>query len=169
MMSIKPIETRYRGYRFRSRLEARWAVFFDTIGWEWEYEKEGFDLDGKLYLPDFWFPQAAMWAEVKGESFTDEEKALCRSLALHSKCTVLMFAGLPDWKPYPFYASDGIEEWTASPLFEETLRKCGHSPHFLRLLEHYRDEVEAGREAWLNAANAARSARFEYGESGSIY
>ena len=32
----QPIETMYRGYRFRSRLEARWAVFFtaaasDTI------------------------------------------------------------------------------------------------------------------------------------------
>jgi len=26
---IKAIETQYRGYRFRSRLEARWAVFFD--------------------------------------------------------------------------------------------------------------------------------------------
>lgn len=26
--SIKPIETIYNGYHFRSRLEARWAVFF---------------------------------------------------------------------------------------------------------------------------------------------
>jgi hypothetical protein len=41
---IKAIETRYKGYRFRSRLEARWAVFFDALGVEWEYEKEGFDL-----------------------------------------------------------------------------------------------------------------------------
>lgn len=24
-MSIAPVETEYRGYRFRSRLEARWA------------------------------------------------------------------------------------------------------------------------------------------------
>ena len=27
---IRPIETEYRGYRFRSRFEARWAVFFDA-------------------------------------------------------------------------------------------------------------------------------------------
>lgn len=26
------------GYRFRSRLEERWAAFFTTIGWDWEYE-----------------------------------------------------------------------------------------------------------------------------------
>lgn len=28
--TIKPIETRYKGCRFRSRPEARWAVFFDA-------------------------------------------------------------------------------------------------------------------------------------------
>ena len=54
MESIKPIETIYRGYRFRSRLEARWAVFFDSLGVKYEYEPEGFKLpDGSMYLPDF--------------------------------------------------------------------------------------------------------------------
>jgi len=51
---IKPIETIYHGYRFRSRLEARWAVFFDSLGVKYEYEPEGFRLpDGSMYLPDF--------------------------------------------------------------------------------------------------------------------
>lgn len=50
---IKPIETVYNGYRFRSRLEARWAVLFDGIGIRYRYEPEGFALDdGTLYLPD---------------------------------------------------------------------------------------------------------------------
>jgi hypothetical protein len=54
-MKIKPIETRYKGYRFRSRLEARWVVYFDAIGLKWEYEPEGFDLEKYgYYLPDFW-------------------------------------------------------------------------------------------------------------------
>lgn len=52
-MDLKPIETQYNGYRFRSRLEARWAVFFDETGIQYEYEPEGFDLDGVWYLPDF--------------------------------------------------------------------------------------------------------------------
>lgn len=38
---MQAIQTRYKGYHFRSRLEARWAVFFDTLGILWEYEKEG--------------------------------------------------------------------------------------------------------------------------------
>ena len=45
-MDIKPIETYYNGYRFRSRLEARWAVFFDALGVPYEYEPEGFSRNG---------------------------------------------------------------------------------------------------------------------------
>lgn len=53
-MDIKAIETYYNGRRFRSRLEARWAVFFDALGVEYEYEPEGFRLpSGATYLPDF--------------------------------------------------------------------------------------------------------------------
>lgn len=51
---ITPIETEYKGYLFHTRLEARWAVFFDACGVKWEYEPEGFDLsNGIYYLPDF--------------------------------------------------------------------------------------------------------------------
>ena len=44
MSELRAIQTEYKGYRFRSRLEARWAVFFDTLGVKWEYEPEGYDL-----------------------------------------------------------------------------------------------------------------------------
>ena len=47
--NIPAIETKYRGMLFRSRLEARWAAFFDRAGWHWEYEP--FDLSG--WVPDF--------------------------------------------------------------------------------------------------------------------
>ena len=51
---MKVIETEYKGYLFRSRLEARWAVFFDACGVRWEYEPEGYVLNnGQCYLPDF--------------------------------------------------------------------------------------------------------------------
>ena len=54
MCGIKPIETYYNGYRFRSRLEARWAVLFDALGIEYEYEPEGYEFpNGMKYLPDF--------------------------------------------------------------------------------------------------------------------
>lgn len=72
METIKAIETEYNGYRFRSRLEARWAVFFDAAGIKYQYEPEGFEVsnfyqDGKVYryLPDFYLPQFKCYAEVK--------------------------------------------------------------------------------------------------------
>lgn len=43
------IQTLYRGTRFRSRLEATWAAFFDRLGWGWTYEP--MDRDG--WIPDF--------------------------------------------------------------------------------------------------------------------
>lgn len=61
---VKPIETVYNGYRFRSRTEARWAVAFDAYlgkvyahGYSkprsWDYEREGFETPAGRYLPDF--------------------------------------------------------------------------------------------------------------------
>ena len=71
---MKPIETEYKGYRFRSRLEARWARFFDACHVAWEYEPEGYDLgDGLYYLPDFLLhgvdgrDGGDLYVEVKGQ------------------------------------------------------------------------------------------------------
>ncbi|WP_155988098.1 hypothetical protein [Thioalkalivibrio sp. ALE30] len=69
---IKAIETRYKGHRFRSRLEARWAVFFDASGIKWIYEKEGFSVNGKPYLPDFYLPEFGYF-EVKGRYEYDDQ------------------------------------------------------------------------------------------------
>lgn len=67
--TVAAIETEYAGHRFRSRLEARWAVFFDAMGIDWVYEPQGYHLgNGDKYLPDFWLPGAfnSCWVEVKG-------------------------------------------------------------------------------------------------------
>jgi hypothetical protein len=85
---IKPIETVYNGYRFRSRLEARWAVFFDALGVEYEYEPEGFKLpNGDYYLPDFKVKCYGtrgdigdtpfdLWIEVKGKMTQDDAEKI---------------------------------------------------------------------------------------------
>lgn len=49
MYTVAAIPTRYAGVNFRSRLEAKWAAFFDLVGWRWEYEP--IDLNG--WIPDF--------------------------------------------------------------------------------------------------------------------
>ncbi len=48
-MKIKAIPTMYSGVHFRSRLEARWAAYFDLVKITWDYEP--FDFPG--WIPDF--------------------------------------------------------------------------------------------------------------------
>lgn len=86
MRELKAIQTEYKGYRFRSRLEARWAVLLDELGVKWEYEPEGYDLgNGMCYLPDFrlydvtinhgFFKRhCTIYLEVKGQ-MNDEDAA----------------------------------------------------------------------------------------------
>ncbi len=49
MYAIPAIPTTYNERRYRSRLEAKWAAFFDAVGWKHEYEP--FDLGE--WSPDF--------------------------------------------------------------------------------------------------------------------
>lgn len=85
MGSYTPIETHYAGCRFRSRLEARWAVFLDHLDIKWDYEPQGFSIgpttNRRRYLPDFWLPEHDLWAEVKGDA--TEEDVLTLYYAAH--------------------------------------------------------------------------------------
>lgn len=68
-MHIKAIPTKYGPIQYRSRTEARWAVFFDELNIDFHYEREGYQLkSGEWYVPDFWIPEAECWIEIKGVS-----------------------------------------------------------------------------------------------------
>jgi len=70
----KAIPTRYKDILFRSKLEADWAITFDTLGVEWLYEKEGRYFGELFYYPDFYLPQSAQYFEVKGVLQRDDVK-----------------------------------------------------------------------------------------------
>jgi hypothetical protein len=96
---MKAIQTTWKGYRFRSRLEARWAVFLSAIGAHWEYEAEGYELaDGTRYLPDFWLPNEQAWIEVKGARPSPTEMGACALLADESGLPVIMVVGAPGYE-----------------------------------------------------------------------
>ena len=116
-MNLSPVQTEYKGYLFRSRLEARWAVFFDSLGVRWEYESEGYDLgDGIQYLPDFllhgvtidhalYEEKCDVYVEVKGQMTKEDAEKIERfyeaggpeSDAVElSKTAVLVVGKIPD-------------------------------------------------------------------------
>ena len=67
------IPTRWLGCHFRSRLEARWAVFFSELGLKWNYEPEGYELPSGRYLPDFYIPAWDAFLEMKPLRFAGRE------------------------------------------------------------------------------------------------
>jgi hypothetical protein len=164
------IETEYCGYRFRSRLEARWAVFLDALGLEWEYEKEGYRLsNGVPYLPDFWLPEMECWLEIKGNEPTAEERVKALLLAEGTGCPVFVFVGLPSvsdpGKPTGFVAQE--QEWVEGWVWRQCDR-CGsvalaHGKEGRCLACHEGTTTEETKPL-IAARNAARAARFEHNE-----
>lgn len=173
MSTIKPIETVYNGYRFRSRLEARWAVFFDAMGIKYEYEPEGFEFeDGTKYLPDFLiFARHRSWtdeyepvyAEVKGQMSPDDKHKI-EQLAAHAPVIVLGSLNPQDWTAetydegfMSFRYMDGDEYPAVFSYYRGEPWICGE------------DHDEWTAEGWTRMDKAllkARQSRFEYGEKG---
>jgi len=59
LLNTTPKPTWYNNYFFRSKLEAKWAVFFDLMKIKWVYEPEPFNCNsGAQYTPDFFLPHA---------------------------------------------------------------------------------------------------------------
>lgn len=157
----KAIETRHAGRKFRSRLEARWSVYWTAQGVEYEYEKEGFVLASGPYLPDFWLPQVRMWAEVKPGAFGPLELTKCRELADATDCPCLLLEGPPALRPYRAAQRFEIDEMDLVPyVLTNRLLESG---------QFHRYEVPADMAYhWPDvkrAVDAATSARFEFGEA----
>lgn len=149
MSNFKPIETQYKGYRFRSRLEARWAVFLDAVGLDFEYEKEGFDLGAVgYYLPDFYLPSLDTWVEIKPSGGEKDSDAIakCHSLALGEKKPVLLIAGNPGPDSYEHHLDYGMELFGGMPwdMYEFQFPGRGDDP-----FEH----------AWMHGASLFESLR----------
>jgi len=110
---MKAIPTTYNHITYRSRLEARWAVYFTQMGFEFYYEFEGFDLDNAgWYLPDFYLPRVKMWAEVKPFEFTDTELTKLKALVTFTQKPGLMLVGPPARQPYSALVLDC---WCSTP------------------------------------------------------
>lgn len=110
---LKAIETRYDGRLFRSRREARWAVFFKEAGIDAEYEEQGYDLgEAGWYLPDFHVNKgthAEHFFEVKGVTPTSEELAKAAALGEQSKLPVYVYYAEPRL-PAPAALTDMTEQ-----------------------------------------------------------
>jgi hypothetical protein len=95
-----PIPTFHAGVLFRSRTEARHAIFFEELDLKWEYETQGFD-SGSRYLPDFavFAPLGLIWAEVKSRWDADPSGvARFQQFVMHrpQPSRAALLTGIPD-------------------------------------------------------------------------
>lgn len=123
-MDIKPIETIYKGYRFRSRLEARWAVFFDAMGIPYVYEPEGFVLsDGTMYLPDFYLPDSDTYAEIKGV-MSDKDQNKIEQFMKDSKKDFLIGYENIHFQACDIFGSDDNSDFALSEEENSVMCQC---------------------------------------------
>lgn len=90
---MRAIPQSHNGIRYRSRTEARWAEFWALAEIPFEYEPEGFDLDGEWYVPDF--RVGGLYFEVKGVEPNDRERRVAEKLAAITKAPVVIADGNP--------------------------------------------------------------------------
>ena len=159
---IKAIDTLYKGNYFRSRTEARWAVYFDALGVRWEYEKEGYDLgDGLRYLPDFWFPDYEAYGEVKPtDELSDIEKRKITQLARQTEKLVIIFSGIPSANSSRALLWRG-GTWRLTLNGSERIAPFGCPPR-LGLVVVTSPQYHAGKKR-LDAIRKAQTKRFEHG------
>lgn len=107
-MKPEPIQTKFDGYLFRSRLEARWAVFFKYLNLAYSYEPEGFKLKAGFYLPDFLLMDLKYWIEIKpyGIEWPDDPRYF--ELAEKTDSLLFVLAGQPGDSGPHVYDSDYI-------------------------------------------------------------
>jgi hypothetical protein len=85
--SIRPIPTNYKHRLYRSRLEARWAAFFDLAEWKTEYEP--LDLAG--WSPDFLIDESSqILVEIKPQSSYFEEDNFYFDYILAEMCDAVL-------------------------------------------------------------------------------
>lgn len=196
MAHIAPLETRYAGYRFRSRIEARWAVFFTRLGLDWQYEEQGFHVGpyGQRYLPDFYLPAQALYVEVK-PAFADQvdpegvklwERFAGEVATAWPTDRAAIFCGrIPDAEKVAEAGPEWSGRWYDDGIYitgdcRYAWCACPSGKHFDIQFEARGGRILCGcarilddryhtgnHPIILNAYAAARTARFEHGEAGA--
>jgi hypothetical protein len=152
---MKAIQTLYRSFLFRSRLEARYAIFLDACHEKWDYEVEGFDLDnGDRYLPDFWLPRLKCFLEIKAAYPNKREIRVCRKLQFHTGEDVAVCYGLPMENEAIYFGRSEENGGMLTELWQQWNERDG------RLV--FAEETDICSPMICEAVKRAKQARFEH-------
>lgn len=178
---MKVIETEFQGVRYRSRLEARWAVFMTALGIDFKYEPDGYTQGGICYLPDFYLPQHDYWLEIKPDLPDADAQGKASMLAENTQKPVfILYGDIPSGESWKNDSAHLTCPSSQGGVWSDTCYRwaeCGACGFIGMAWEGQSerlacpsdcqgsDEKYADRtEKLLAAYCAARGARFEHGE-----
>jgi hypothetical protein len=158
--TVPALTSTYKGVVFRSRLEARWAAYFDMIGIKWQYEPEGYKLPSGNYCPDFFCETTsdAFFVEIKPtRAMIDAIETQLSELAKATGRMVYGIAGPPSTKSQRAWSETG--EPCCEAAFHLAAFKEWGCP------EYTVGEVETEDDLHVRATNL----RFENGVANEIF
>lgn len=152
--------TQFKGVEYRSRTEARWAVFLDVLGVSFRYEPERFTLsDRRWYIPDFYVDDWKVFIEVKpdNDKIVTEEADKARLLSKdRPDLNVWIAMGAPNPASSPVIV---LKEWAPEVPIATILERPENK---YRFLEDRRDEGVY----WLQAEWETQSFRKSFAIGG---
>ena len=165
---MESYRTEYNGIWFRSRAEAKWAAFFDLMGWRWEYEPR--DYHG--YIPDFVLLSngeagSRMYVEVKPEEEFPEANRKAKRSGVDSPVlfastdgpfgfdasTSKYFLGPVLYRDKQSQASVTICQERDSHFCNPAMRKSHHGCGKFERSKHIRENYDKLGRYWSEAHN----------------
>lgn len=161
-----PIPTEYNGYVFRSRLESRWAKFFDIFSIPYEYEQEGFQQGDKMYLPDFYLPttwlrnfKCGVYIEIKPNGY-DEKQDHYKWGVMSDKQFVVCYGNPPPGNNHEYETCLQFYPYWDNDMRLMKCDDCGHT------------KIDFNNNSYLNCPKNANHQMIDltdYFEAGHMY
>lgn len=147
---VAAVETEYANVRFRSRTEARWAVFFEKIGFKWIHEPQIYALKSGKYLPDFRITlpnEREYFCEVKPKPYAmgDRKYDLVRyhELVNQEGISLLLLIGAPHAGAFTtFLPNNDAYHLSFFQDYEPFVNEGGANPYWMRAMEFNEDNGE---------------------------
>jgi len=147
---------------FKNELQARWAVFFDTMGFTYGYENRGYIFGEPGWCqPEFWLPRVNLLAKVSDHDLTEGEYAKIKNLVRGTKHDLAFLSGPPQRVGYTVYGHS--EEYDVSGIeiilsnyhnyYQDERQFCvepGDDDDFMFMSESMNEGIVAAHSAIFN-------------------
>jgi hypothetical protein len=156
------LPTEYNGVTFRSRLEARWAVFFDHMGIRYLYEPARVTTPLGWYIPDFYLPDLQTFWIVKGDDIDETEEEKVQYLASRGYGAVIARSDVPENTQRLFddrWGADKFYGWVRHSHRDQRDEQGSEETGLFRSYFSWDNEVFFGKCKYCGAINLCHRMR----------